>query len=104
MIADYEEQGGHVYQPHNGDGASASSAGTASPDIFQSEMHNVPYPNSKDVHGYQPDNTHDIVVTSKDLSHGKAVSKLVVCSFLHRILRFDQTFCIDIGFKPVAPI
>lgn len=79
LIADYEEQGGQTYQPHNGDGASQSSAGTASPDIFQgSGESNSPFPSSKTISVYQPSNEHDVVVTSKDIeTHGLYLDKTV---------------------------
>ncbi|XP_065930010.1 partitioning defective 3 homolog isoform X5 [Magallana gigas] len=76
LIADYEEQGGQTYQPHNGDGASQSSAGTASPDIFQgSGESSSPFPSTKTISVYQPSNEHDVVVTSKDIeTHGSLLT------------------------------
>ncbi|KAK3587877.1 hypothetical protein CHS0354_019766 [Potamilus streckersoni] len=66
LIADFEEQGGPSY-PSNGDGASASSAGTSSPDIFQSELLS-----NKNFHhrGYSMDGGNDVVVTDSDISAG----------------------------------
>ena len=73
LIADYEEQGGQTYQPHNGDGASQSSAGTASPDIFQGGEPSSQFTGSKvAVSAFQPSDEHDVVVTSKDIqAHGE---------------------------------
>ncbi|XP_052094977.1 partitioning defective 3 homolog B-like isoform X6 [Mytilus californianus] len=59
LLADYEEQGVNNYQPHNGDGASASSTGTASPE---------PVERPKTYHNVNEDDT--VVVTPKDLSAG----------------------------------
>lgn len=76
LIADYEEQGGQTYQPHNGDGASQSSAGTASPDIFQGSGESNSIPSTKTISVYQPSNEHDVVVTSKDIeTHGQYPDK-----------------------------
>ncbi|XP_078322047.1 partitioning defective 3 homolog isoform X2 [Crassostrea virginica] len=75
LIADYEEQGGQTYQPHNGDGASQSSAGTASPDIFQGGEPSSQFTGSKvAVSAFQPSDEHDVVVTSKDIqTHGPSL-------------------------------
>ena len=61
MLADYDEQGGNNYQPHNGDGASASSTGTASPEPVD------PKP-AKTHHIINEEDT--VVVTPGDLSAG----------------------------------
>ncbi|XP_062570152.1 partitioning defective 3 homolog isoform X4 [Saccostrea cucullata] len=75
LIADYEEQGGQTYQPHNGDGASQSSAGTASPDIFQGGETTGQFPSSKTISVFQPSNEHDVVVTSRDIeTHGSSLT------------------------------
>ncbi|XP_056007417.1 partitioning defective 3 homolog isoform X5 [Ostrea edulis] len=72
LIADYEEQGGQTYQPHNGDGASQSSAGTASPDIFQGGDTSGQL---KTISVFQPSSEHDVVVTSRDIeSHGSSLT------------------------------
>ncbi|CAG2206274.1 PARD3 [Mytilus edulis] len=60
LVADYEEQGANNYQPHNGDGASASSTGTASPEPVERPP--------KTYHNVNEDDT--VVVTPKDLSAG----------------------------------
>ncbi|KAL3831307.1 hypothetical protein ACJMK2_023076 [Sinanodonta woodiana] len=70
LLADFEEQGGPSY-PSNGDGASGSSAGTSSPDIFQSELLS-----NKNFHhrGYSMDGGNDVVVTDSDLSAGSSLT------------------------------
>ncbi|XP_033762105.1 partitioning defective 3 homolog isoform X7 [Pecten maximus] len=69
LIADYEEQGGNGYQPHNGDGASASSAGTASPDMFHPPDQSPSFSRKE-----LQEDQHDIVVTTKDLSTGSGLT------------------------------
>ncbi|XP_060064667.1 partitioning defective 3 homolog [Ylistrum balloti] len=69
LIADYEEQGGSGYQPHNGDGASASSAGTASPDIFHPPAQSPSFSRKE-----LQEDQHDIVVTPKDLTTGSGLT------------------------------
>ncbi|KAK3108784.1 hypothetical protein FSP39_015692 [Pinctada imbricata] len=67
LIADYEEQGSQTYQPHNGDGASQSSAGTTSPDIFQGSEVTAHLHDNKNFSAYRQDDEHDVIVTSRDL-------------------------------------
>ena len=52
--------------PHNGgDGTSASSVGTSSPDIFQGGQYN----NNKDYNSYlKPANNDDVIITQNDLN------------------------------------
>ena len=65
LVADYDEQGGNNYQPHNGDGASASSTGTASPEPVD------PKP-AKTHHIINEEDT--VVVTPGDLSAGSRLT------------------------------
>lgn len=62
LVADYEEQGSNTYQPHNGDGASASSTGTASPE-----------PSERPVKAYHDDDD-TVVVTQADINHGSRLT------------------------------
>ncbi|XP_067648804.1 partitioning defective 3 homolog isoform X3 [Haliotis asinina] len=71
LIADFEEQGRPGLHHNGGDGASASSTGTASPDIFQTgDLSNAihrPFPIS-----LQNGKT-DVIVTPRDLSLGTSL-------------------------------
>ncbi|XP_046564857.1 LOW QUALITY PROTEIN: partitioning defective 3 homolog [Haliotis rubra] len=72
LIADFEEQGRPGLHHNGGDGASASSTGTASPDIFQTgDLSNAihrPFPIS-----LQNGKT-DVIVTPRDLSLGTSLT------------------------------
>ena len=75
MIAVFEEQGGPLLHHNGGDGTSASSVGTESPDIFQGGGLN-----RDDEKGFRPylrdvtGGKADVIITQKDLDQGKGES------------------------------
>ena len=76
IVASYEEQGGPPLHHNGGDGTSASSVGTSSPDIFQSGDgdHNKAYTvNLRDAGC-----NNDMVITARDLQSGIVVNWVVV--------------------------
>ncbi|XP_021343149.1 partitioning defective 3 homolog isoform X3 [Mizuhopecten yessoensis] len=96
LLADYEEKGGNGYQPHNGDGASASSAGTASPDIFQPPDQSPSFSRKE-----LQDNRHDIVVTPKDLTTGSGLTVRHGSEPMLNVTEEDQSSESKLTVKPI---
>lgn len=82
IIAIFEEQDGRRQQPNGGDGTSASSVGTSSPDIFQ----NVNC-------GYPMQCPAAVDITSDQLRYPRE-SYLIICVSLRRV-EFCRTDFID---------
>ncbi|KAH3721294.1 hypothetical protein DPMN_064214 [Dreissena polymorpha] len=70
LVADFEEQGGPRHHHNGGDGQSVSSAGTASPEIFTSDLTNH---KSDHQRGFSLDSNHDVIVTESDINSGSGL-------------------------------
>lgn len=69
LIAEYEEQDVPLVPHNGGDGTSASSVGTASPDMFHpTELNNQSHNNNNNKH-FSP-SSYDVVITQNDLNNG----------------------------------
>ena len=100
LTAVFEEQGGPLIHHNGGDGTSASSVGTSSPDIFQAR-------DQTDDKAFRPYLRHDgskndVIITQSDLDAGWFHNVLLYlnsrctgtcrCLFMHRYACFNVMF------------
>ena len=88
IIAIYEEQDVPSVPHNGGDGTSASSVGTSSPELFNI---NPEYLNNNEKNllsmSWRNGNKNDVIITHNDLSLGKYF-------FLHSLLKFHIYLCL----------
>ena len=85
IIAIYEEQGAPPVPHNGGDGTSASSVGTSSPDIFQCREHINNNNNNKDDFSLvklREGSKNDVIVTRNDLNSGGLKTDVISCQCL----------------------
>ena len=96
IIAIYDEQGAPPVPHNGGDGTSASSVGTSSPDIFQSgEPLDARHFNGV----FRGPSENDVIITHNDINVGESTSKKKIqVNFFFLFLFFSNLIFVCVSF------